>query len=266
MVEGMLAHGDAVTVWNRTTSKTAPLVKRGARAAASPEEAVAAGDHVHMTLPDDAVVDAMLARIRPHLRPNAVVMDHSTTAPQGARDRVPRMAAHGVKFLHTPVFMSPQAARESKGLILVSGPARVYEEVKGDLAKMTGEVIYFGERPDLAASHKIFGNSMLFAITAGMADIFAMARNLDIPPSDALDIFSRFNVAANIQLRGAKMARHDFSATFEMTMARKDIGLMIEAAGAQPLAVLPSIAARMDQAIESGHGEDDLAAIAADVV
>jgi 3-hydroxyisobutyrate dehydrogenase-like beta-hydroxyacid dehydrogenase len=266
MVEGMLGRGDAVTVWNRTKSKTAPLVKLGARAAATPEAAVAAGDHVHMTLPDDAVVDAMLARIRPHLRPDAVVMDHSTVSPLGARDRVPRMAGHGVKFLHTPVFMSPQAARESKGLILVSGPAGVYEEARGELAKMTGEVIYFGERPDLAASHKIFGNSMLFAITAGMADIFAMARNLDIPPSDALGIFSRFNVAANIQLRGPKMARRDFSATFELTMARKDIGLMIEAAGAQPLAVLRSIAERMDRTIEAGRGKDDLAAIAAEVV
>jgi hypothetical protein len=41
---------------------------------------------------------------------------------------------------------------------------------------------------------------------------------------------------------------------------------MIEAAGDQPLAVLPGIATRMDDAIAKGHGKDDLAAIGAEVV
>jgi 3-hydroxyisobutyrate dehydrogenase-like beta-hydroxyacid dehydrogenase len=62
------------------------------------------------------------------------------------------------------------------------------------------------------------------------------------------------------------MARRDFSATFELTMARKDIRLMIEAADGQPLTVLGAIAKRMDEAIAKGHGQDDLGAIAADVV
>jgi hypothetical protein len=38
---------------------------------------------------------------------------------------------------------------------------------------------------------------------------------------------------------------------------------MIEAAGAAPLAVLPAIARRMDEAIAKGHGKDDLGAISA---
>ena len=45
-------------------------------------------------------------------------------------------------------------------------------------------------------------------------------------------------------------------------MARKDIRLMIEAAGSEPLTVLPAIAQRMDQAIAKGHGREDLGAIA----
>jgi 3-hydroxyisobutyrate dehydrogenase len=266
MVESMLARGDRVTVWNRTREKAAPLERLGARLARTPEEAVANGDHVHLALPDDAVVDAILAASVPHLRPNAVVMDHSTTSPAGTRDRVPRMASHGVKFVHAPVFMSPQAARESKGLMLVSGPAGVYEQVRGELARMAAEVVYYGERPDLAASYKLFGNAMLLVITAGLADVFAMAKNLGISPKDALSVFSKLNVASTIPFRGEKMARGDFSASFELTMARKDAGLMIEAAGAEPLVILRSIAERMDRAIAAGHGKDDLGAVAAEVV
>ena len=131
---------------------------------------------------------------------------------------------------------------------------------------MTGEVWYIGEEPDRAAAYKIFGNSMLFVIAAGVTDVFAMAKGLGIPAADALAVFSKFQPGGIIKARGEKMARGDFSASFEMTMARKDMRLMLEAAGAQPTVVLESIARRMDDAIAKGHGQDDLGAIAAEVV
>jgi 3-hydroxyisobutyrate dehydrogenase len=266
MVERMLRRGDTVTVWNRTASKARALEPLGAKVAAVPGDTVAGAEHVHMTLPDDAVVDEILERVRPQLGKGAVVIDHSTTSPAGTKKRVPRLNGAGIKFIHAPVFMSPQMARDGVGLVLVSGPRAVYEEVRGELEKMTGEVWYIGEEPDRAAAYKIFGNSMLFVIAAGVTDVFAMAKGLGIPAADALAVFSKFQPGGVIKARGEKMARGDFSATFELTMARKDMRLMLEAAGSQPTVVLPSIAKRMDDAIAKGHGQDDLGAIAAEVV
>lgn len=57
------------------------------------------------------------------------------------------------------------------------------------------------------------------------------------------------------------MARRELTATFELTMARKDVQLMIDTAGDIPLATLRSIAARMDELIAAGHGHEDLSAI-----
>jgi 3-hydroxyisobutyrate dehydrogenase len=266
MVEGMLRRGDAVTVWNRTAAKARALEALGAKVAATAADAVASADHVHMTLPDDAVVDEILASVVPRLRKGAVVLDHSTTSPKGTKSRVARMATEGVPFLHAPVFMSPQMARDAVGIMLVSGPETLFESVRHELSKMTGDVWYLGEPGDLAAAYKIFGNSMIFVMTAGIADVFAMAKGLGITPRDALSVFSKFQVAGVIKSRGEKMARGDFAATFELTMARKDIGLMLDAAGGQPMAVLPGIAKRMDDAIANGHGADDLGALAAEVV
>src|SRR4029077_13326057 len=126
---------------------------------------------------------------------------------------------------------------------------------------MTWEVWYLGEQGDQAAAYKIFGNSMLFVIAAGVADVFAMAKGLGIAPADALAVFSKFQPGGLIKSRGDKMARGDFSASFELTMARKDMRLMLEAAAGQPWTVLPSIAKAMDEAIARGHGQDDLGAI-----
>jgi len=266
MVERMLRRGDAVTVWNRTAAKARALEAHGAKVAATPGDAVAGAEHVHMTLPDDAVVDEMLAQAAPRLRNDAIVIDHSTTSPRGTKARIPRLNAAGVRFIHAPVFMSPQMARDGVGIMMVSGPRAVFEAARGELEKMTGEVWYIGEEPDRAAAYKIFGNSMLFVIAAGVADVFAMAKGLGIAPADALAVFSKFQPGGVIKSRGEKMARGDFSASFEMTMARKDMRLMLEAADGQPTVVLQAIAERMDDAIRKGHGQDDLSAIAAEVV
>jgi 3-hydroxyisobutyrate dehydrogenase-like beta-hydroxyacid dehydrogenase len=265
MAERMLAQGDSVTVWNRTESKAQALLPLGAVVARTAAD-TAAADRLHLALTDDEAVDAILAEITPRLRRGAVVIDHSTTSPVTTKQRIARLAGSHVDFLHAPVFMSPQMCRDGKGLILVSGAAAVFEPVRSALGRMTGEVWYLGERGDLAAAFKLFGNSMLFAINAGLTDVIAMAKNLGVPAEDALGLFSKFNAAGAIPMRGQKMARGDFSAMFELAMARKDVRLMLEAAGAQPLVVLPALAARMDEAIAAGHGKDDLAAIVAPVL
>ncbi|HXI32398.1 MAG TPA: NAD(P)-dependent oxidoreductase, partial [Vicinamibacterales bacterium] len=266
MVERMLKQGNTVTVWNRTASKARALEASGAVVAATPGDAVDGADRVQMTLPDDGVVDEIVESMRGRLRSDAIVIDHSTTSPRGTAARIPRLNAAGIRFLHAPVFMSPQMARDGVGIILASGPRQVFEEARPALEKMTGEVWYIGEQPDRAAAYKIFGNSMLFVIAAGVTDVFAMAKGLGIPPADALAVFSKFQPGGVIKARGEKMARGDFSATFELTMARKDMRLMLEAADGQPLAVLPAIAERMDKAIADGHGQHDLGAIAAELV
>jgi 3-hydroxyisobutyrate dehydrogenase-like beta-hydroxyacid dehydrogenase len=61
------------------------------------------------------------------------------------------------------------------------------------------------------------------------------------------------------------MAAGDYTPSFELSMARKDVRLMLETARAQRLAALPGIAARMDELIAEGHGEDDLAVLGVDV-
>ena len=266
MVEGLLRRGDVVTVWNRTEAKARALEPLGARVAATPGDAVAGADRVHMTLPDDTVVDHLVNAFAPRLRPGTIVIDHSTTAPGGTKARLERLSRAGVPFIHAPVFMAPQMARESVGFMLVSGPRPLFERVQDALARMTGEVWYLGERGEIAAAYELFGNSMFLVIAAGLADVFAMAKNLGLAPTEALEVFSKFQPGNVIKGRGEKMARGDFSAAFELTMARKDLRLMLEAAGNQPLAVLPGIATRMDEAIANGHGHEDVGVIALQVV
>lgn len=267
-VSALLARGEAVTVWNRTISRAQPLAAEGARVATDPAEAVRGANRVHLSLLDDAAVDDVLGRLLPALEPGAVVIDHSTTATQTTLARAQRLQKLGVKFLHAPVFMGPGNARDATGSIFVAGSKQVFDEVHEELERMTGKVRYMGERADLAAAYKLFGNMMIMFIASGIADMFALARAVGIDPRDAVTLFDDFNPASQIGARGSRMARGEFSpAAFELVVARKDVRLMLDSAAAAggKLHVLPAIAERFDQIIAAGYGRDDLAAVTADV-
>ncbi len=257
LAEAAARRGEQVTVWNRTAAKAEALAKVGARVAKSPREAATGAERVHLALSDDAAVDAVLEQCGDALR-DALVIDHTTASPAGTAARAARLEAEGIAFVHAPVFMSPSAAREAKGIMLAAAPRATFERAKPALEPMTGTLEYVGERRDLAAAYKLFGNAMILAIVGGLADVYAIAKSLGIPATDAHALFGKFNPAGVIGYRGGAMARGDYRASFELSMARKDARLMIEAAGEVPLAVLPALARRMDELLASGHAQEDL--------
>lgn len=80
-IEAALGRGDSVTVWNRTPAKAAALVAFGATVASTPADAVRGAERVHLVLKDDAVVEEVIAALRPGLSADAIIVDHTTTQP-----------------------------------------------------------------------------------------------------------------------------------------------------------------------------------------
>jgi 3-hydroxyisobutyrate dehydrogenase len=265
-VHGLLARGTSVTAWNRTAAKADALASAGARVATSAADAVRGARRVHLCLAADAAVDEVLAAIDGAVGPGVVIVDHSTTSPSGAAERGARLAAKGQQFLHAPVFMSPSAARSAGGMMLVVGPKETLRAIEDELRTMTGDLWYLGDDLQRAAALKLLGNAMLIALAAGLADVFTVGAGLGVGSGDAHALLARLKPGGSIDIRGKRMATGDFAATFELAMARKDVGLMIDAAGERRLAVLPAIAARADELIERGLGDKDLGVLAVDAV
>jgi 3-hydroxyisobutyrate dehydrogenase-like beta-hydroxyacid dehydrogenase len=264
--EAAAKRGDTVSVWNRSPQKALALVPFGIRAAVTPAEAVQGATRVHLVLKDDAVVDEVIAAAMPMLEPHAILIDHTTTLPELTAARAAQLAAQGIAYLHCPVFMGPPAARNAQGSMMVAGPRALFERVQGELAAMTTRLEYMGERADLAAINKLFGNAMIIGVSAMMADILTLAQAGGVDPQSAVKLLGMLDLNAMVAGRGANMAKGNFAASFELTMARKDVRLMLETAGERPLAALPAIAARMDQLIEQGHGALDASALGIDAV
>lgn len=260
MVENLLQKGHSMRVWNRTAAKAAPLAQKGAVLAADPAACVRSASRVHLVLQADDAVDAVIEQLRPGLGKDVFVFDHSTNLPARVAERTPRLRASGVRYVHAPVFMSPKNAREASGMMLVAASAKEFAEIEPMLAPMTGKLMHTGERADLAAFHKISGNGLLIGLMGLMGDLLAMGRALGISADEVLKLYEAWNPAASLAYFGKTVEGAGTKpATFELQMARKDVGLMVETGRAQGLSVLPAVAAAMDRAIQKGAAQKDWA-------
>lgn len=264
--EAAAKRGDTVTAWNRSPDKALALAAFGVKAEATPAAAVRGATRVHIVLKDDAVVEEVIAAAQAGLAPGAILIDHTTTLPALTATRAQRLLAQGIHYLHCPVFMGPAAARVAQGSMMVAGPRALFEQVQAALAVMTTRLEYLGERPDLAAVNKLFGNAMIIGVSAVVADILTMAQASGVDAPDAVKLLGMLDLNGMVAGRGMNMAKGNFAASFELAMARKDVRLMLETAADRPLAALPSIAARMDQLIAAGHGAMDASVLGIDAV
>ncbi len=264
-VRRLRANGHEVNVWNRSAAKARALEACGAVAFDDPAAALAGAERVHLSLADDASVDEVLEPIAAAIPKATWIVDHTTTAVTPTAARAARWQGRDRSFVHAPVFMGPSNALEGTGLMLVSGDKAQHDALLPALQQMTGTVLYLGEAPERAAAFKLFGNLTLLGILGVLGDVNRLAHAVGISTEEAFSLFKQFNPGQFLPARAAKIAAGEFTQpSFEVSMARKDVRLMIEEArrGGVDLFVMPGVAAMFDAAIARGEGALDAAAAA----
>ena len=260
----LIKKGEQVQVWNRSPDRAKALEADGAKAFADAAEAVRGASRVHVVVSDDAAVDSVLAGAK--LAAGTLVCDHTTTSTAGAKARSART---DITYMHAPVFMGPQNAAESTGMMMVSGDRARVARVTPLLTPMTGKLVDFGERVDAAAAFKLMGNTFLMAFTAGIGELLGLAKAVGVAPAEAITLFEHFNPGTFTAARAKRMAEGEFSQpSWELAMARKDARLVQEevANAGVALTLVPALAAKMDAMIARGHSHDDWTVIAKDFI
>jgi 3-hydroxyisobutyrate dehydrogenase len=268
-VQAMLKRGQQVQVWNRTASRATELEQYGAKAFANVADAVKGADVIHVTLKDDASVNEVLRAASSGFKQGAIIVDHTTTSKEGAIERTKEWQEQGLFYQHAPVFMGPANALEGSGFMLVSGDEKLIKRLEPQLTGMTGKLLHFGVEPGKAAAMKLIGNTFLVCLTAGLRDTLVLGKSLDADPSEILTLFNSWNPGNQLPARLKKLSGGDYTnPSWELSMARKDTGLFLEAAAKKgiELALIPSAAALMDKWIEKGFGNNDWTVIAKDLV
>ena len=267
-VRAMRKRNEEVHVWNRTASKASELEPVGAKAFATPAEAVKGATRIHLALSDDAAVDAVLEQAASGFEKDVIIIDHTTTSATGAVERTARWKRLGITYIHAPVFMGPSNALESTGSMLISGDQDVIKKIEPELSKMTGTLTNLGEKVGEAAGYKLLGNHLFMSITAGLADTFTLGKALGISRDDVSDFIEQMG-ATPIKVRVARILLGNYDApTWELFMARKDARLMTEEAerAGMKLDVMPAFGSHMDRLIAEGFGAKDWSIVTKEAV
>lgn len=186
MVSAFLDRGYEVTVWNRTAARADELVSRGARRAATVNEALTANELVVLSLTDyDAMYD-ILGGATAEL-PGRVIANLSSDTPDRAREAATWLAGHGARQLTGGVQVPPSGIGDPESSTYYSGPADALAAHRGTLEVLTG-VDYLGEDPGLAALYYQLGMNLFWTIMVSWLHTVTVARAHGITATEFLPI------------------------------------------------------------------------------
>lgn len=262
MASNLLAAGYALSVWNRTAEKAAPLTAQGAKTANSLAQLAKESDILFTMVSDDEAVKALYEGpdgILASAGKGTLTVDMSTVSPDTSRYLASRCHEAGIRFLDAPVSGSVGPAKEGTLVIMVGGEKADYEQAKPLLDKLGKVALHLG--PNGAGTSAKLAINLLLGITVqGVAETLLFARSLGINTDQMLNIISESAVGTPlIRGKAASILADDFPAAFALKHMAKDLRLASEAGVSTPLA--ESASASYRHALENGLGELDLMAI-----
>ena len=235
MAGHLVKAGHDVSVYNRTVAKSEKwATQHGGRAFATPREVAAVSDVVMVCVGnDDDVRSVVLGAdgVLSGLAAGGVLVDHTTTSANLARELAAASTKAGIGFVDAPV-SGGQAGAENGVLTVMCGAddAAVYDRARevimsyaracerlggsgsGQLAKMVNQICIAG-------------------IVQGLSEGINFAQRAGLDVEQLVGVISQ-GAAGSWQMvnRSATMARNEFDFGFAVEWMRKDLGFCIDEA------------------------------------
>jgi 3-hydroxyisobutyrate dehydrogenase len=264
MARNLLRAGLRTYVWARSPAATARLAGDGARAAATPQDAVRDADVVITMLPTaDTVTSVVLdGAVVEALAQGAVWAQMGTIGVAGT-DQIASQVGRtrpDVLFLDAPVSGSKGPAESGQLLILASGPPAAEPIVRPVFGAIGRSTVWLGPAGQ-GSRLKLVINAYMATLIQGVAEALALADQLGIDPGKLDETIEGGPLDAPIaDAKLHKMEHADFAPEFPLEWALKDVDLAIAAAGDQALPVLAALSRQWHAAVEAGHGREDVSA------
>ncbi|WP_270936787.1 NAD(P)-dependent oxidoreductase [Falsiroseomonas oryzae] len=273
MAERLLDQGHALTVWNRSPDKAAPLVARGAARAATPAELAGAADVIITILADSAALEQVFGGEQGILAADLtgrLVIEMSTVRPEVQAALAERVRARGGAHVECPVGGTTGPARQGKLLGLAGGEAADVARAKPVLDDLCRRVEHVGP-VGAGASMKLAINLPLLVYYQALGEALTLCQHLGRDPAWLMELFSDTSGGPNVlKNRGPAIAQalqggDPTPRTFDVDLVRKDLRTMLEEARAlgADLPVVARVLEVYDGASAAGWGGRDASTLPA---
>jgi len=262
MVKNVLKAGHAVRVYNRTRAKAEALRSAGAQVAGSPGEACRGAEVVITMVTDPPALEGVLfgpdgaAAAIPE---TATLIDMSTVGPTAIASVVERLGP--VAVLDAPVLGSVPSVESGKLVILAGGDRAVFDR-HTELLSILGTPIYLGASGS-GAWLKLVNNAASTATLVALGELLALTDRAGLGIDSVLQGLEAGPLASLIERWRPRLKGEDQASYFRLALARKDLALVVDEAERESvdLSVAETAAARCDEAIGAGLGDEDFGAI-----
>lgn len=258
---GRLVDADErLLVWNRTKSKTQPLVTKGAVAV---DEIVDLGGcdivFVMVSTPRDLeqVVSDPGGLLSGAAKPD-VIVDCSTVSPETSAAVRAAAAAVGVDFLAAPVSGNPHVVAEGGACIVTSGPVEVFQRVRPYLEEIAKVAVHAGDG-EQSRLVKLCHNLYLGMMVQALVEVTSLAEKGGTDRAAFLEFLNGTVLASDwVRKRSDDLIKRDWTPTFTTELLRKDFDLGLGAA--RSLEVPMPVGSAVYQLIQSaiGNGQRDV--------
>ena len=240
MAGHLLTAGFALSCFNRSPEKMAPLVARGARGAADVRDAAAGADVVTTMLPDTPDVEQVVLGddgVLSVMSPGALLIDCSTVRPATSEAIAEQAAARGIGAVDAPVSGGEVGAIAGTLAVMAGGSSADVERAQPVLDAFAGSVQHVGG-PGAGQTVKA-ANQMLVAGNLALlaeAIVFLEARGID--PSTGLSAIAGGLAGSRcLDVKSPTMIKRDFTPGFRSVLHRKDLRIAADCAAESGIAV-----------------------------
>ncbi|MFC5954513.1 NAD(P)-dependent oxidoreductase [Streptomyces pratens] len=264
MTRTLLAAGYPVTVWNRTAGRADGVVADGATRAATPSEAVEAGDLVILSLTDYRAMYDVLDSATASLAGRTLV-NLSSDTPDRTREAATWAAGHGAAFLTGGVMVPAPMVGTEAAHVYYSGRDEVLEHHLATLT-LLGTPKYLGEDPGLAQMMYQAQLAVFLTTLSGLMHATAMLGAAGMKAEEALpELLSSADSVGDILRAGEDTPGTALDAgehpgdlsTVTMMGATSDHIVETSTSLGLDLALPLAVRSHYGRAIENGHGSDN---------
>jgi 3-hydroxyisobutyrate dehydrogenase len=271
IAQRLISLGHQVSVWNRDSAKTKPLVEIGAHLVASPSELVDSCDVAIVMLLNDTATEAVYNAPNGILKgklAGKLLIDMSTIRPDTMTSNGSAALRQGAAFVECPVGGTVGPAREGKLLGLVGGSKTDVARAMPILEQLCRRVEHVGEL-GAGSMMKLAVNLPLLVYWQALDEALTICKPLNLPADRLIDILTDTSGAPTaMKGRGPAIAKVLGGASlgetaFGLNAAKKDLACAVQF-GASIHAELPVTASALacyEEAEAAGLGDADATAI-----
>jgi 3-hydroxyisobutyrate dehydrogenase-like beta-hydroxyacid dehydrogenase len=266
MARHFLEKGFPLTVWNRTASRSAPLLAAGASAARTPRELAERSEVVVACVSDPPAVERLVFAedgILGAARPGFTYLETSTISPSLARRVDEALRAKGARMLEAPVTGSKTGAEKGTLILMTGGPRALHDELMPVMMAFGSKAVHCGEMGQ-GSVVKLIGNALISFMLEGLCEGLVLARKAGIAQETLLEVVMASGYQSPyFPFKGAAIAQRDWDTHFSIDLLVKDQTLALEEASARgvPMPGLAAIREVFQSARARGWGAEDIAAV-----